>query len=65
VVITTDPFLPMARSVAASLDYPDARIVSVAHPIAGLSGEAITERANGVAEAVIAAFLEPTKGDGE
>ncbi|MDH3193920.1 MAG: hypothetical protein OEM40_06340 [Acidimicrobiia bacterium] len=49
--------------MAASLDYPDARIVEMDHPIAGLGREAVTTKANGAVDAIVAALLHPEGGD--
>jgi hypothetical protein len=53
----------MARSVAASFDYPDARIVSVDHPISGLNERDIAARAREAVDAILAAFLEPRRSE--
>jgi hypothetical protein len=54
VVIATDEFAGLAREAARAQGIPDARIATVAHPIGGISDEALTGRAEAAIDGVLA-----------
>lgn len=57
VALVGTPFAPMAYARAASLDYPDARIVVFEHPINNVDDATIAERGHRIVAEVIEAFL--------
>ena len=65
-VIATDAFDALASEAARSQGLPDARIVSVAHPIGGASDEALRGRAEAAVDAVLGALTgnPETRGNG-
>ena len=54
--LTAHPFVPLGEAYAKSLDYP-ARLVVFEHPIAGLSQDLIRDKAEALADGVIAALV--------
>jgi len=48
----------MARAVAESLDYPDARVVPVKHPIGGIDDATLAEKINAVVDGLVSALLD-------
>jgi hypothetical protein len=57
VVLVGDAFLPLARSQAQAVKYPDARLVDFPHPIASSGEGSVREKAAKLADEVVAAFL--------
>ena len=53
-MIATDAFFDLAREAAASQGLPDARILSVAHPIGGVADSALRARADVAVDALLA-----------
>lgn len=58
VAIVTEPFVPLAESLAASLGTPRARIVPIPHPLYGIPDAELESRADGVVDALAAALME-------
>lgn len=58
VAIVTEPFKPLAESLAVSLGTPAARIVSIPHPLYGIDDEALAGRADGVLDELVAVLME-------
>lgn len=58
VAIVTEPFVPLAESLAASVGTPQARIVPIPHPLYGIGDAELESRADGVVDAVVAALME-------
>jgi hypothetical protein len=56
VVVATEAFAALARRVAEANRLPQARIAVVAHPLGGISEEAVLARAERAVEEVIALF---------
>lgn len=61
-ILATEPFLGMARAVAESLDYPDARVVAVPHPVGGIDDQALADKIRPAADRIVEALL---RTDGE
>lgn len=61
-ILATEPFLGMARVVAESLDYPDARIVAVEHPIGGIDDQTLEGKVRSAAGQIADAFLGLGRG---
>jgi hypothetical protein len=59
VLFATRPFEPMARGAAEARDLPDARIVTVAHPLGGIDEDAVRARAASAVDAVRALVTPP------
>jgi hypothetical protein len=57
VALVGTPFMPMAAARAASLDFPQVRIVEFEHPINSLSEADVCARGRGLVDDVIEAFL--------
>ena len=53
-LIATDEFAALARDAAHAQGLPDARIATVAHPIGGITDEALRGRADSAVDAVLA-----------
>jgi hypothetical protein len=53
VLIATHEFASLARAAARSQGLPDVRIAAVAHPIGGVSDEALRSRADAAVDAVL------------
>jgi hypothetical protein len=53
IVIATEEFVSLARTTAHDQGLPDARIVSVMHPIGGISDGALRVRAETAIDAVL------------
>jgi len=53
VTLCTDAFLDSAVEHAAAYGRPDARIVSVQHPVAALSAHEVVMRADAVVERIV------------
>lgn len=49
--------MPLARAQANAVEYPDARLVEFAHPIASTGQGSVREKGAKLADDVIAAFL--------
>ncbi len=49
--------MPMAQARAASLEYPDARLVVFEHPINSIDESSVRERGRRIVDEVIEAFL--------
>ena len=66
VVIATDEFAALASDAARSRGLPDARIVTVAHPIGGVSDEGLRSRAETAVDAVLGVLTgsKSETGDG-
>jgi hypothetical protein len=62
VILATEPFMGMARAVAASLDYPDARIVAVEHPIGAIDDETLEAKIRSAAGRIADALLQVDGG---
>jgi len=58
VAIVTEPFVPLAQSLAASLGTPDVRIAAIPHPLYGIDDADLAQRADGVLDAIVAALME-------
>lgn len=58
VAIVTEPFVPLAESLAASLGTPDIRIASIGHPLYGVNDDELAQRADQVLEGILAALME-------
>jgi hypothetical protein len=58
-VVGTEPFVDEALEQARVLGRPDFRIVTVAHPVQLLTGEALDALADGAYAAVVARLTEP------
>ena len=58
VVLVSEAFLPMAEAQALALEYPDARLVTFPHPLAGLDEATVAERAEDLVDRVIGALLK-------
>jgi hypothetical protein len=58
VAIVTEPFLPLAESLAASLGTPALRIVAIPHPLYGIDDAALSKRADGVVDRLVAVLME-------
>ena len=58
VALVTEPFKPLAESLAASLGAPNARIVTIPHPLYGIDDDELASRADGVIEALEAVLAE-------
>ena len=56
VVVTTDRFEGLSREAAAQSGLPDARIVSVQHPIGGVKRDVLDERADRLVDDVMSAW---------
>lgn len=52
-LIATSEFAPLAREAARSQGLPEARIATVAHPIGGVSDEALRSRADAAVDVVL------------
>ena len=57
VALVGGPFMPMAQARAASLEYPDARLVVFEHPINSIDESSVRERGHRIVDEVIEAFL--------
>jgi hypothetical protein len=57
VALVGTPFVPMAHARAASLDYPDLRMVVFEHPINNADEATVRDRALRIVDEVIEAFL--------
>ena len=57
VALVGGPFMPMAEARAASLEYPNARMVVFEHPINSVDEGIVRERGLRIVDDVIAAFL--------
>jgi hypothetical protein len=57
IVISTEAFLPLARAEAAAYGVPDLRIVSIPHPLAGVSDAELEGRAARAAAGIKALLL--------
>ena len=62
--VATDRFEGLAVEAAAQSGLPDARIVTLEHPIGGTARETLENRADGLVEEVLARFTHsgPTGG---
>lgn len=58
VALVTEPFAPLAESLAASLGAPGVRIVTIPHPLYGIDDDELASRADGVIEALEAVLSE-------
>lgn len=58
VAVVTEPFLPLAQGLAASLGSANARIASIPHPLYGIAEDELAGRADHVVEAIVAALME-------
>ena len=56
VVIASEDFEELARSSAQALGLPEARILTVAHPIGGIADEILRQRAESSVEQLISLF---------
>jgi hypothetical protein len=56
VVFTTTKFALLTNKVAANFGLPDARIVTVEHPLGGTDEETIRQWADAAVDAVVALF---------
>ncbi len=56
-VIATAKFLDLARQSAEQSGFADARIVAVCHPVGGVRGEELDQRADAALEEIVARFL--------
>jgi hypothetical protein len=56
IVVTTERFEGLSREAAAQSGLPDARIVSVEHPIGGVKREVLDERADRIVDDVMRAW---------
>jgi hypothetical protein len=59
VLIATDEFAALARDAGRAQGIPDARIAEVAHPIGGITDEALRGRAESAVDAVLALLTGP------
>lgn len=57
VVLVSEPFYPMAEAEAIALEYPDARLVTFEHPLAGLPENHVRAKGEKLVDDVVAAFL--------
>jgi hypothetical protein len=58
VALVTEPFKPLAESLAASLGAASARIVTIPHPLYGIDDDELASRADGVIDALEAVLSE-------
>lgn len=58
IVVTTDRFEGLSREAGLQSGLPDARIVSVEHPIGGVKREVLDERADRIVDDVIEAWTQ-------
>ena len=64
--VATERFEGLASEAAAQSGLPDARIVSVEHPIGGVSKELLTERADRIVDDVLVLLTKTgARGSGE
>ena len=65
VVIASEHFEALAHSSAQALGLPEARILTIAHPIGGVPDEILRQRAEASVEQLMALFGEniPVKGE--
>ena len=56
-VVATEKFAELARRAADQSGLPDARIVTVAHPIGGVKPELLVGRADAAVEEVMSCLL--------
>ena len=56
-VITTEKFADLARQSAERSGIADARLVSVAHPVGGVTDNELTRRAHAAVEEVMSRLL--------
>ncbi|MFH1486588.1 MAG: hypothetical protein ABIH46_11000 [Chloroflexota bacterium] len=59
-VICTDEFVSLGKSIAEFLGMPALRIVSIPHPLGGLNREDVLRRAEGALEQMAQALTSPT-----
>lgn len=64
VVVGTDRFEPLARSIAASLGAPWLPVVTVEHPVGGISEAAVLEKIDTVEDRLIAALAGERRQQG-
>ncbi len=56
-VVATAEFLDLAKQSAEQNGFSDARIVAVRHPVGGVRGEELDQRADAALEEIVARFL--------
>lgn len=56
-MLVSEPFLPLGTAQAATLEYPDARLVAFRHPLAGIDDDGVRERADAVVDRVLESLL--------
>lgn len=56
-VLVGTPFVPLAKAQADAMEYPDARLVVIPHPIAVNTEDAVRELGARLADDVIDRFL--------
>jgi len=59
--VITEPFRATGRAMAESWGVADFPVVETLHPIAGLSQAELEQRADALAEHVLAALLDPRR----
>jgi hypothetical protein len=64
-VIATDEFEALAVEAARSQGLPDARMVTVAHPIGGVSDEGLRARAETAVDAVLGVLTGSKRDTGD
>jgi hypothetical protein len=59
VVICSDAFISLARSISRAKGIPAPRLVSIPHPLAGIAPAEVQEKADNAIHTIVAMLLDP------